>query len=485
MSLSAALVGANAALSNAARQVSVVSSNIDGANVPGYARKTLLLQTGADGYAEAVAIGRATEKALQNASMDATTKASGASALSGMYDQLELVLGASSTSNPMALLSNLQNALQQLTSQPSNIAAASGVVEQAQALVDGLHSATEKISSVRQQANDQLGDAATSLNNLLKQFGDVNATIASGYNTDKDINAALDQRDQVLSQISQYVGVSTVQRPDGSMALYTDSGVVMFDGNARKVALATGPLSPGSAGPALTIDGVDVTSASSPMKLKSGTIAALTQARDVVAVNAQSQLDELARNLINVFGEADRSATPSQPTLPGLFTYSGAPSMPGSTYVAGLAGDIQVADSVKQTPLLIRDGGISSSNPAYLANTTGAVDFSDRINELIEAFSSQQTFDTSVAVVGTASLTSFASSAMNVFESDRQKATNSASETKVTQDRATQTLSNATGVNLDDETSKMLEIQRGYQIAAKLITTIDGMFQALLNSTGH
>lgn len=484
MSLSAALVGANAALSNASRQVTIVSTNIDGANVPGYARKTLLLQTGADGYAEAVAIGRATEKALQSASMDATTKASGASTLSGLYDQLEQVLGATSSANPMALLSNLQNSLQQMTSQPSNVAAATAVVEQAQALVDGLHAATDKVNSIRQQANAQLGDAATTLNGLLKQFGDANATIASGYNTNKDVTAALDQRDQVLAQISQYVGVSTVQRPDGSMALYTDSGVVMFDGNARDVKLTTGPLAPGAAGPALTIDGVDVTSATSPMKVKNGTIAALTQARDVVAINAQGQLDELSRNLINVFAEADRTASPTQPTLPGLFTYSGAPAMPGNSYVAGLAGDIQVAASVKQTPMLIRDGGISSSNPAYLANTTGAVDFSDRINELIENFSSQQTFDTSVAVVGTASLTSFAASAMNVFESDRQKATNSASETKVIQDRATQSLSNATGVNLDDETSKMLEIQRAYQISAKLISTIDGMFQALLNSAG-
>ena len=179
MSLSAALVGANTALSNASRQIAVVSGNIDGANVPGYARKTLLLETGPDGYAEAVAIGRATEQALQTASMDATSKASGAAALSGVYDQLEQVFGASSSSNPMAMLSTLQNSLQQLSSQPSNLAGASTVVQQAQSMVDALHSATTQITSIRQHANDQLGDAVKTLNDLLSQFQAVNLRFCS------------------------------------------------------------------------------------------------------------------------------------------------------------------------------------------------------------------------------------------------------------------------------------------------------------------
>ncbi len=481
MSLSAALVGANVALSNASRQIAVVSGNIDGANVPGYARKTLLLETGPDGYAEAVAIGRATEQALQTASMDATSKASGAAALSGVYDQLEQVFGATSSSNPMAMLSTLQNSLQQLSSQPSNVAAASSVVQQAQTMVDALHSAMTQITGIRQQANDQLGDAVKTLNSLLGQFQTVNTAITAGTGTSTDITSQLDQRDTILSQISQYVGVSAVQRPDGSMALYTDSGVVMFDGIPREVKLAPGALTTGAAGPTLTIDGTDVTSSTSPMKLQTGTIAALIQARDQTAVNAQSQLDELARNLINGFAEKDPAGV--QPDQAGMFTNAGSVTLPGNALVTGLAGSISIADSVKNNPMLVRDGGISGA--AYTMNTTNAVEYSDRINQLIDVFNAPQSFDPSVSLVGTASLTSYASSTMNIFEAARQKATQSASETKVTQDRATQTLSNATGVNMDDETSKMLEIQRSYQLAAKMVSTIDGMFQSLLTSVGR
>ena len=481
--LSAAILGANSALSNASRQSTVVSSNIAGVNVSGYAKKTLLLETGPDGYAEAVAIGRATDKALQTASFEANSKSSGATALSSIYDQLEQVMGASSSSNPMALLSGLQNSLQQMTSQPSNVAAATTVISQAQSVVDGLHKATDQIIAIRQQANAQLSDAATNLNKLLDQFSTVNSTIVAGQNSTTDTTPAQDQRDSILGQIAQYVGISTVNRSDGSMAIYTDSGVTLFDSSPRTVSItATGNVSPGVAGPVLTIGGVDVTSANSPMQVKSGSIASLANARDVVAVKAQSQLDEVARNLINAFAESDRSASPTQPTQPGLFTYSGAPAMPGSSLVPGLAGEISVASSLSSNPMLIRDGGISSPSSVYTANTTGATDFADRINEMIAAFSTTQTFDASVSTVTSASITSYASSTMNLFESARQTASQNSDQMKATADRATQALSNATGVNLDDETSHMLEIQRSYQTAAKMISTINDMFTSLLQA---
>ena len=143
----------------------------------------------------------------------------------------------------------------------------------------------------------------------------------AGQNSTTDTTPAQDQRDSILGQIAQYVGISTVNRSDGSMAIYTDSGVTLFDSSPRTVSItATGNVSPGVAGPVLTIGGVDVTSANSPMQVKSGSIASLANARDVVAVKAQSQLDEVARNLINAFAESDRSASPTQPTQPGLFT---------------------------------------------------------------------------------------------------------------------------------------------------------------------
>jgi len=45
---------------------------------------------------------------------------------------------------------------------------------------------------------------------------------------------------------------------------------------------------------------------------------------------------------------------------------------------------------------------------------------------------------------------------------------------------ATTALSNATGVNLDNEMSQMLDLENSYSATAKLISTIDTMFSTLL-----
>ena len=49
-------------------------------------------------------------------------------------------------------------------------------------------------------------------------------------------------------------------------------------------------------------------------------------------------------------------------------------------------------------------------------------------------------------------------------------------------ERASEALSNATGVNLDEEMTLLLEIERSYQASTKLIATIDNMFEALLSA---
>ena len=110
------------------------------------------------------------------------------------------------------------------------------------------------------------------------------------------------------------------------------------------------------------------------MALKSGSIAGLTQLRDTTTVAYQNQLDQIAGGLVSAFSESDQTGG-SAPTIPGLFTYSGAPAMP-TTGQTGLAASIAVSANVDPsqggTLTRLRDGGIGDpGNSAYVANTTG------------------------------------------------------------------------------------------------------------------
>jgi flagellar hook-associated protein 1 FlgK len=49
--------------------------------------------------------------------------------------------------------------------------------------------------------------------------------------------------------------------------------------------------------------------------------------------------------------------------------------------------------------------------------------------------------------------------------------------------QTTEALSNATGINIDDEYALQLRLEQSYQASSKLITVINAMMQALLDVT--
>ena len=300
----------------------------------------------------------------------------------------------------------LKQALQQYANAPDNTTLAQAAVTSAKDMATALNQATKTVQTVRQGA-----DADT-------QFDKVNTAIVKGTIAGDDVTDYLDQRDNIVSKMSQEVGVSMTLRANGDAALYTDSGVVLFDKTARSVSFAaTNIYTPGTTGKAVYIDGVPVTGANSVMPIKTGKLAGLAQLRDNATVTYQSQLDEVARGLVESFKEVDQSGA-ALPDRPGLFTYPGSPAMPASATVSvGLAGSISVAASVDPAqggnPNLLRDGAISG-NVAYRYNTTGNAGYSTRLQQLIGNMDASQPFDASTQGKPTGSLIDFAASSTSL-----------------------------------------------------------------------
>jgi flagellar hook-associated protein 1 FlgK len=231
-----------------------------------------------------------------------------------------------------------------------------------------------------------------------------------------------------------------------------------------------------------------VTGANSVMPLKSGKLAGLAQLRDTDTVTYQSQLDEVARGLIDDFKESDQTGG-AAPNVPGLFTYPGAPTMPpGATISVGLAGTISVATSVDPAsggnPNLLRDGSISGA-PAYVYNLAGNGGYSARLQQLITNMDTAQAFDPASQGKASASVIDFASSSSSWIENQRKTANDNSTYQSTLLDRTTAALSNVNGVNMDDEMSLMLQVERTYSASSKIISTVDQMLQALLAAVGN
>lgn len=492
MSLSAGLSIARSALFVAADQTSVVSRNIANASNPLYTRKTANAITD-PGYGSRIgSVSRASEPILLRNLFNANSEANARQVVTDALNQLdETVDDPELDTSPAALISKLADAIQQYSVQPHNELAGQAAVRAAQDVAYRLNSASDLVQDVRRQADTDMVAAVGRINTLLQKFDTVNTQIVRGTQSGADVTDYMDTRDQILNDLSTEIGIRTVVRGDNDMAIFTDSGITMFDRSARTVTIDPSlSLGPGSVGNPVVIDGVPVTGAGSSMPITSGRIKGLAEVRDEAGVAYQRQLDEMARSLIEIFAESDQDPAPSLPDAAGLFTWAGGPAVPpAGTIVDGIAGSIKVNPTVDPDQgglvTLLRDGGIADPLITnYVYNPSGATGYSDRLDALNSAMRTARSFDPVAGLDTNATILDFSSSSVAWLSEERKTANSESDYRNTLYQRSSESYSKMTGVNLDEEMTTLLELERSYQTSSKLVSVIDEMFRTLVNAVG-
>lgn len=487
MSLTTALNIAQSALFNTTRQTTVVSQNITNSGNPDYARRSATVVSTAPG-ATVVSIQRTTDDVLFRSNMKALSAYEGQNTLlNGMQNLSLAVNGVDNADSAASALGDFQQALNLYSATPSNTSLGENTVESARQLVRNLNDGTNAIQSFRTDMDNQISQAVSDLNNLLKSFDQANRAIVAGNQTGADVSDAQDQRDGLLKQISQYVSISAIKRDNGDMMLVTSDGATLYETVPRTVTFdATAGYSATTVGNAIKVDGVPLSAGAGGNTSGSGRLAAMVQLRDSTATTMQSQLDEIARGLISAFAETD----PGDPTAtagktPGLFTWPGAPAMPADgTLAPGLAGRISINPAMDSTvggsASVLRDGG--GGGAAYVANPDGNASFSDLLIRYSQNLDKPIAFDPAAGAGANASVMTYSTNAVSSFEAGRKDASDAADNKNALMTRTQQALSNSTGVNIDEEMSMMLDLEHSYQASARMISTVDNMLSALLNA---
>ena len=490
MSLSVGLDVALSGLSTTAEQTAVVSRNVARANDPYATRKNANVITTGNGGIRMASVTRAANSALLEKMLSATSVAAGQKVVVDALNRLDETVGDPEIdTSPAATIQKLNDAIQQYAAAPQDPIRAQSAIAAAQNLAVSLNDATRTVQDVRSQADAGMGDSVNSLNTLLARFEAINTEIVKGTRKGTDVTDLLDERDGLLASISEEISIRTVARDNGDLAVYTDSGVTLFDVSARAVTFDRTMLyTPGATGNAVYIDGVPIAGGAGVMLAGSGRLTGLASIRDNATVTYQNQLDEVARGLIEAFAESDQSAVPSLPDVPGLFTYPGAPAMPASgTLLVGLAGSIRINPNVDPSQggnlALLRDGGIAG-DPAYVYNASGGSAYADRLNGYVSALSESRSFDASAQISTGVTLVGFASSSGAWLQEARKSANNSADYANTLLERSSEALSKETGINIDEEMTALLELERAYQASTRLISTIDNMMKTLLAAAG-
>ncbi len=488
MNLSAAFNIISSSFAANAAQVAVVSNNIANVNTTGYSNEAVSLAANSYGGVDIASVTRIANAALAEQVSTSTSQAAASQAIANGLATLAATVDDSATTSstsgadengasPSAMLANLQSALETYEASPTSTSAADAAVAAAANLTQSLNAGDAAVNEVREQADQNMASSVSTINSLLGQFQTANDAVVSGLASGANVATAQDTRDSLVTQLSQQIGVTTSTASDGSMSIFTDSGVTLFQDTARTVSFSpTTTYVDGSTGNAVTVDGVPITGSS--QSIQSGALAGYAELRDTLAPEYQAQLDQIAGGLINAFGEALTGSTTA--TAPGLFTTAAATGLPSATDATGLAGSIQVNASVDPSQggdaTLLRDGGVAGA--AYVYNTSGEASFTGRLQALVAAIgSTTQTFDTGAAGLGegstatpaamTGTLTDFANASVSWLQSQNSQASNASDYQNALATQATSALSNATGVNLDAEMTKMLSLENTYEFVGQ------------------
>lgn len=484
MTLTNAIRSATSSLASHSQQLSTISRNISGVGDPTYIRRDSDVYTDYYGTTR-VETQRYVNKAVYSSLITSNADAAKAEVIANAMDRLSAVQGKNSFAfSPAKLLGDLQQMTEFAASAPSDPSAMAALVEQARTVANSLNTAYDEILTMKANADKEIAQSVSTVNSLLAQIKDVNDSIVNGTIGGHEVFDSLDIRDQLITQLSDEIGIKVISAENNGVVITTSNGAMLFEEKPREVAFQPKPTyGPNTTGGELTIDGITVSGSNATLRLESGRIAGNLELRDSLLVMQQNQVDEIARGLVETFAEQDQSGG-GKPPLAGLFTWSGGPAVPASGILErGIASTIRLnplADpQVGGDPTLIRDG-VLNGDADYLYNTDGGPAFSDRLYELSANFDVARTFDPGAGLTANQSLTGFADASVDDLNAIRNTALNESAYRTELSTQFRDSLQGQSGPNLDFEMSRMLEVERAYQASARVLNAADQMIAILV-----
>ncbi len=484
MSITGSLSNALSGLTASSRAAQTVSNNVANALTEGYGRRELQLSArvvaGGGSGVQVDGVNRVVDNGVLRDRRFADAALGLADGKVAFFEDVERLVGTPDAGNSLSgRLRDLESNLITAVSRPDSDTRLNAVAVSASDLVQTLNRASDGVQSLRLDADRSIEAQVQQLNDGLQQVEDINAAISRLNGLGRDVTGLEDQRQQVIDQISTIVPVREVPRDDGKVSLFTQGGGILLDDTAVQVdfsgvniitadmTVASGALSE------LSIGGQTMTTAGSYAPFAGGSLAAAFEVRDTLATGVQSDLDAVARDLIERFEESSVDPT-TLAGAPGLFTDNGIALNIANE--VGLAGRISLSSAVDPAQggslSLLRDGlGATATGPG--GNATQLQSFADALNAVRAPASGNQTgYGNTVHTLAAATASRFTGDLV-VLERDASFASAEA--------QALREQEFANGVDTDQELQKLLLIEQSFAANARVIQTVDTLIQELLS----
>jgi flagellar hook-associated protein 1 FlgK len=427
------------------------TNNIANLNTPGYTRQRPLLEEADPVIQNGKALGNGVDlkgiQSLRDSILELqigneTQQQGKSQALVNAMSQVQ-TLFPDDTTGIGQQISNFFQSLNSLSTNPSDSTLRQSVLSAANEVAAAFNNAANQLSSVSGGIDLNVEQATGEVNQITQQIADLNTKLNQVNSTSQDYGSLLDQRDQLIQQLSGLIDVSVINN-GSSLTLTTKQGApLVVDG--KTFVLTTALDNSSGTQHVYSQDGTDITA-----QISGGQLGGLLQARDQALAGVQTQLDSLASGFSQALNAAQAKGFDLNGNAGGdLFT---------TVSGAGAAASMTVATTDPTLLAASSDGSTGSNgnvaNLSAVANqavSNGLTPAQAYANLVFQAGSSVSD--------GTAEL--------------------NASNTMLQQLQQQQ--SSVSGVSLDQEASNLLLYQRAYQAAAEAVSTVNQMLQTAVN----
>lgn len=460
---------ASRALATSQAVVDVIGHNVANVNTPGYTRQRAEIAATAPAASVDGGIGaalgsigtgvelkgvyRIQDNYLEQQLLSAGGDQARMSQLRDTLNQVQTAYAEPGQSGLSSMLSAFYNSFQEVARNPEDTSARQSALDAASTLARRFNTLTADHDSVQQSVCAQVIPTFQQADDVARQVAGLNSQIRAALAQGGQPNDLQDQRDQLVKQLGTLVGADATQELDANGkatgALNVSAGGFPLVQGATANDLPTSFTMVGGV-PALS-------QGDERYLLRSGQASGLIQASDTIK-GYQATLNGLAAGLIssvnnlhragygqdgstgnNLFAGTDARSIKLDPAMaanPAALA-AATPPAPGTTVAAGNGDNALAIANLANAPILA-GGSIGDSYAAHVAQVGADV------------------------------------------HSYEQQSTNQAQVIQQLQNMR----SSVSGVSLDEELTHMLQFQRSYQAAARLLTVMDSMIDQVVNGLG-
>ncbi len=424
-------------------------NNVANVETPGYNRRSVLIAQLPHNKGSVVRqIKREHNPFVANSWQDAMGPMGYYNVKDQILNQLEGIFNELEDGGIKESLRDFWDAWDMVANDAADISVRSVLIQRSEDLVINIHSKKNQLSQIKSSIDSEIDGLLQDINSLTKRLAELNHEIRYRKASQRDINSLLDERDDILRQLSEYLGTSSIKERNGEVTVLLQGQAIVMEGQSFDLASEMD-----SNGNLKIIWNNEVDITSKILAAARGRLSAYVEMRDNIIPDYIDAIDTLAYNLADLVNTQHKN---------GYDLNGDAGEDLFSINLNNPAGSIELNIN---DPKKIAASSSPTTIPSDNKNALAILGIKDQSVSSLGGFTIDNFYNNLISDVGNKSYLNKKDLAL---------------QNRIVEN-AESYFDSVSGVNLDEEAANTLKFQYMYTASARLISVANEMVETIIN----